>query len=204
MHKDRLMLRRIRSLERKLLAATAMLMFACLSYGEGWQPREGAELIGKQAPEFEGLQWLNSEPLRLKDLRSKVVLIRFWLMGCPFCVNTAPALNELYEDYRNEDLVVIGVHHPKSEFARDAERVRKAAHRLGFQFPIAQDNEWKTINAFWTGVKRSFTSSTFLIDKSGAIRWVHHGGEYYRQGSNPREIEAFHSLERAIKQLLEE
>ena len=198
------MLRRIRPLERKLFAATAMLMFACLSYGEGWRPREGAELIGKQAPEFEGLQWLNSEPLRLKDLRGKVVLIRFWLMGCSFCVNTAPALNELHEDYRNEDLVVIGVHHPKSEFARGAKPVRRAAHRLGFQFLIAQDNEWKTINAYWTGVRRSFTSSTVLIDKSGVIRWVHHGGEYYRHGSNPREIEAFYSLERTIKQLLVE
>lgn len=198
------MLRRIRPSERKLFAATAMLMFACLSYGEGWRPREGAELIGKQAPEFEGLQWLNSEPLRLKDLRGKVVLIRFWLMGCSFCVNTAPALNELYEDYRNEGLVVIGVHHPKSEFARDAKPVRRAAHRLGFQFLIAQDNEWKTINAYWTGVRRSFTSSTVLIDKSGVIRWVHHGGEYYRHGSNPREIEAFYSLERTIKQLLVE
>ncbi|MDA2923600.1 redoxin domain-containing protein [Acidobacteria bacterium AH-259-L09] len=191
-------------MERKLFAATVMLMLTCLSYGEDWRPREGANLIGRRAPEFEGLHWLNSEPLRLKDLRGKVVLIQFWLMECPFCANTAPALNELYEDYASEGLVVIGVHHPKSEFARDAERIRRAARRLGFQFPVAHDNEWKTINTYWTGVRRSFTSSSFLIDKSGTIRWVHHGGEYYRQGRNPCEIEAFHSLERAIKQLLAE
>jgi peroxiredoxin len=204
MHKNHLVMRRIRSLEKKLFVATVMLIFVCLGYGEGWQPREGAELIGKAAPEFEGLQWLNSEPLRLKDLRGKVVLIRFWLMGCPYCANTAPALNDLYKSYRNEGLVVIGVHHPKSEFAQDATLVRRAARRLGFQFLIAHDNDWKTINAYWTGVRRSFTSSSVLIDQNGTIRWVHHGGEYYRQGRNPSEIEAFHSLERTIKQLLAE
>src|SRR5258706_6348299 len=79
----------------------------------GWSPREGLELIGKPAPEFEGLDWLQGGPPALGALHGKAVLMRFWLTGCPYCRATAPALVELDERYRARGLVVIGIHHPK-------------------------------------------------------------------------------------------
>src|ERR1700722_1351067 len=84
-----------------------------------WSAQEGKELIGQQAPEFSGLKWLNTPPLSMQSLHGKVVLIRFWLIDCPLCSGSAQALNEIYEKYRNKGVVVIGIHHPKSEPAHN-------------------------------------------------------------------------------------
>ncbi|MCA9809548.1 MAG: redoxin domain-containing protein [Candidatus Dadabacteria bacterium] len=195
-----------------MLALTVSLLPALVFYttvfAEGdpiWQPSEGAELIGRPAPALSGLTWLNSEPLGLEDLRGKVVLIRFWLVGCPYCKNTAPALAELYEKYGKDGLVVIGIHHPKSERARDDAFVLKAAKGLGFEFPVAQDRDWKVINAYWLGgVRRSYTSSSILIDKKGIIRFVHDGGEFYRSEDNPDADLAYKTIDAKIRELLAE
>ena len=170
-----------------------------------WQPAEGAELIGTPAPALSGLTWLNSEPLSLEDLRGKVVLIRFWLVGCPYCKNTAPALAELYEKYGDDGLVVIGIHHPKSERSKDDALVLKEAKGLGFEFPVAQDRDWNVINAYWLGgTRRSYTSSSILIDKNGIIRFVHDGGEFYRSEDNPDADLAYKTIDAKIRELLAE
>jgi peroxiredoxin len=170
-----------------------------------WMPKEGLELIGTKAPSLDGLKWLNTEPLHVDDLRGKVVLIRFWLVGCPLCENTAPALVELYNKYRDEGFIVIGIHHPKSERTKDPELVRLTAEKFGFDFPVAQDNNWKVINSYWLeGKERSFTSVSFLIDKEGIIRFVHDGGEFYKSDSNPDANLAYLAIEEKIQELLRE
>src|SRR5262252_6440697 len=95
-----------------------------------WLPREGRELLGTPAPEWKGIHWLQGGPLTIANLKGKVVLLRFWLLDCPYCERTAPALRELYSKYRDQGLVVVGLHHPKSEEARDVARVADAAMRL--------------------------------------------------------------------------
>jgi peroxiredoxin len=162
-----------------------------------WAPKEGIDLIGRQAPEFKGLRWLNCEPLSMTSLRGKIVLIRFWLIECPLCSGSAEALNTIYEKYRNKGLVVIGIHHPKSEPARESPRVIEGANKLGFQFPIAQDNDWETIRSFWLTKKRGYTSASILIDQSGQIRWIHDGGTL------PLDSPAYRSLEAALRKLIE-
>jgi thiol-disulfide isomerase/thioredoxin len=142
-----------------------------------WQPDEGAELIGGQAPEFVGLDWLNCRPLTLSALKGYPILIRFWLTNCGLCQASAPALNYLNETYRPDGLVVIGIHHPKSTDVMERQAVTRAARDLGFNFPVAMDNQWQTIKRFWTGTPRRFTSSTFLIDRDSRIAWVHPGGK---------------------------
>lgn len=190
------------------LSLLPALVFYTTAAADGdplWQPAEGAELIGRPAPALSGLTWLNSGPLGLEDLKGKVVLIRFWLVGCPYCKNTAPALAELYEKYGEDGLVVIGIHHPKSERARDDAFVLKAAKGLGFEFPVAQDRDWKVINAYWLGgVRRSYTSSSILIDKKGIIRFVHDGGEFYRSEDNPDADLAYKTIDAKIRELLAE
>lgn len=203
------------SLKRKicasLVAALALISVPLVCYasgdvaGELWQPAEGAELIGRPAPDFSGLKWLNSKPLDIEDLRGKVVLIRFWLVDCPFCENTAPSLVELYDKYGDEGFIVIGIHHPKSERANNNDLVLKTAKKLGFEFPIAQDKDWKTINAYWLGeTRRSYTSSSILIDKKGIIRFVHDGGEFYSSPNNPEADLAYRTIDEKIKELLDE
>ena len=62
-----------------------------LNKDTNWEPREGLELIGTKAPSLRGLRWLNSDPIDMKDLNGKVVLIRFWLVDCPLCTRSAPS-----------------------------------------------------------------------------------------------------------------
>jgi len=186
-------------------AALAIVMAVCLfstvpcggenSLPEQWSPAEGTELIGHQVPEFSGLKWLNTAPMSMQSLRGKVVLIRFWLIDCPFCSGSADALNQIYEKYRNKGLVVIGIHHPKSDAARESERVLAGAKKLQFTFPIAQDNDWQTIRSFWLVKKRGYTSASLLIDKTGQIRWVHDGGTL------PLDSPAYRNLDKEVQLL---
>jgi thiol-disulfide isomerase/thioredoxin len=105
----------------------------------------GQKLINTKAPEWQVNGWLNSPPLKLADLRGKVVLIRWWTApGCPYCSASAPALNEIHDHYPN--LVVIGFYHHKSDQPLTPEHVAKQAERLGFKFPVAVDPEWQTLN----------------------------------------------------------
>ena len=149
---------------------------ATQSPGDLWQPKEGRDLLGQPAPEFQGLKWLSGQSYSMASLRGHVVLIRFWLAGCPLCVDSADTLNDIYKQYSKHGLVVLGIHHPKSKDTRNADVVRQAAAVLKFDFPVAMDNQWQTINRFWLTRQRSFTSATLLIDKRGTIIWVHDGG----------------------------
>src|SRR5262249_16851403 len=74
------------------------------------------KLIGTEAKDWQLTDWINSQPRALKDLRGKVVLIRWWTGGgCPFCKATAPALREFHNKYASEGLVVVGIYHHKSK-----------------------------------------------------------------------------------------
>lgn len=196
---------------RAALACFAgLLLLLATEAGAGapaWTPREGAALVGTRAPEWKGLRWLQGGPLTLAGLRGKVVLIRFWLAGCPFCTRTAPALNALHERYADRGLVVIGIHHPKSEDAKDPGRVKQAAKGLGFAFPIAQDNDWQTLEAYGVGSTfQAATSISILVGRNGVIRFVHDGGEYH-PGGGPAHREcnaAYEALDAAIRAALDE
>jgi peroxiredoxin len=170
-----------------------------------WKPKEGLELIGTKAPPLNGLKWLNTNSLTIEDLSGKVVLIRFWLVGCPLCTRTAPSLVELYEKYSQKGLVVIGIHHPKSENTRNSDLVLKQAKAFGFKFPIAEDGDWKVIKSYWLdGKNRSYTSVSFLLDRKGRIRLINDGGEFYRSDENPEANAAFFAIDMKIQELLDE
>ncbi len=147
------------------------------------RPREGAELIGTPARGWEGAEWLDAEPGRLRDLRGKVVLVRWWTDTCPFCRRSAPALNEFHRRYGARGLVVIGMYHPKPiRRAVTEELVRDAAEERGFRFPIAVDPHWSILRRWWLiGSRRRATSVSFLIDKEGVIRHVHPGPAFHRE-----------------------
>ena len=139
-------------------------------------------LIGTTAPEWSVTNWINSAPLELKDLRGKVVLVRFWTAPhCPYCKATAPALNEFHKKYFSKGLQVIGIYHHKSDEALQVENVKKAAERFGFKFPVAIDPDWQTLHRWWLDHgKENWTSVSFLIDRRGVIRHIHPGGEYVK------------------------
>jgi peroxiredoxin len=144
----------------------------------------GDDRIGVAAPPFQFDGWLNSEPLSLKDLEGRVVLVRWWTDTCPYCASSAPALRALHEEYASSGLTVIGVFHPKAgrNDRLDFARVQRAVGVREFQFPVAIDWEWRTgtLKDWWrTGPERPATSVTFILDKSGVIQFVHPGMEYH-------------------------
>ncbi len=170
--------------------------------------RSGTDLVGKPAPEWGELAWLNSAPLSLKQLRGKVVLLRFWTNTCPFCEATAPALRRLHQDFAGRGLVVIGMYHPKPPGARrSVESVRRMIRQWDWQFPVGLDTQWRTLQAFWlNGPRRPATSASFLLDRKGTIRFVHPGPEYHPDGppDHPQCRNDYRDLSRAIEALLSE
>lgn len=144
----------------------------------------GSDRIGVAAPPFRFDGWLNSEPLSLESLRGRVVLVRWWTDTCPFCASSSPALRSLHAQYGPLGLSVVGVFHPKAgrDDPLDVARVQSAVERRGFEFPVAIDWDWRagTLKEWWlTGPERPATSVTFLLDKSGVIRFIHPGMEYH-------------------------
>ena len=131
---------------------------------------------GPLAPEIiPGGEWFNSEPLKLADLKGKVVLIDFWTYSCINCQRTFPYLKSWHQKYADKGLVIIGVHSPEFEFEKNGKNVEKALKDFGITYPVVQDNDFKT----WRAYNNRFWPAKYFIDKDGKIRYTHFGeGEY--------------------------
>src|SRR5437870_3614763 len=151
----------------------------------GDAPGSASTLICTKALEWNVTDWINSKPLALRDLKGKVVLVRWWTGGgCPYCRATAPSLNEFHAKYANKGLVVVGFYHHKEQGPLTPAMVRDYTKSFGSEFPVAVDPGWQTLKKWWlTGNKRQWTSVTFLIDRQRVIRHIHPGGQY-APGSN--------------------
>lgn len=124
------------------------------------------------APELTNQTWLNSDgPLRLADLRGKVVLLEMWTFGCINCRNTLPALKEWHEEYSADGLVIIGNHYPEFDYESDLENLTQAVADLSIPYSVAQDNDGATWQAYHT----RYWPTMFLIDKSGHLRYTRIG-----------------------------
>ena len=159
-----------------------------------------AGVIDQPAPPWQVAQWFNSPPLALEDLRGKVVLVR-WFMdpSCPFCSGTAPTLRALHERYADKGLAVIGMYHHKAETPLDPVEVEGWVKHYGYQFPVAIDKDWTTLRRWWLdGHDRSYTSASFLIDKTGVVRRVHLGGLIAPEGDDITALRA--DIERLLAQ----
>ena len=111
----------------------------------------------------------------MRQLRGKVVLIDFLTYSCINCIRTLPYVTSWYEKYKNDGLMVIGVHTPEFEFEKVTENVATAIKRHNIKYPVAQDNNFATWNAY----KNRYWPAKYLIDKEGNIVYTHFGeGEY--------------------------
>jgi thiol-disulfide isomerase/thioredoxin len=132
--------------------------------------------------------WLNSPPLSTADLRGKVVLVDFWTYTCINWRRTMPYLRAWAEKYRDDGLVVIGVHTPEFSFEKDVDNVRRAAREQKVDYPIAIDSEY----AIWNAFNNHYWPALYFIDAHGRIRHHQFGEGGYDQ------------LERIIQELLAE
>lgn len=127
------------------------------------------------APEFQPGGWLNSPPLSVKALRGQVLLVEFWDFTCINCLRALPYLREWWRRYQDAGLVIVGIHSPEFEFAKDANEVRGAVEELGLAFPILLDNELHN----WHAWANRYWPARYLVDKDGCISYFHFGeGDY--------------------------
>jgi cytochrome c biogenesis protein CcdA/thiol-disulfide isomerase/thioredoxin len=135
---------------------------------------EPLPVLGR-APEFTGNdRWFNTpggRPLTLAGLRGRVVLVDFWTYTCINCIRTFPYLRAWDAAYRDRGLTIVGVHTPEFSFERDAGNVRDAIAQSRLRYPVAQDNAYKT----WDAWGNRYWPAKYLIDAKGRVRYVHFG-----------------------------
>lgn len=133
------------------------------------------------APDFTGNErWFNTpgdKPLHLKQLRGKVVLVDFWTYTCINCLRTLPYLKALDKRYRDDGLVIVGVHTPEFPFERDAGNVERAIKQNGIRYPVAQDNKYDT----WDAYQNQYWPAEYFIDAKGRVRFTHFGEGAYKE-----------------------
>jgi thiol-disulfide isomerase/thioredoxin len=177
--------------------AVATVLAAVFLFGLAMRARSADELtIGApakladarwMAPNFVGIShWLNSAPLSIAGLRGKVVLVDFWTYDCYNCVNTLPYVTRLYQAYRDKGLVVVGVHTPEFPFEKSTANVQTALQRHGITYPVAQDNDYATWNAY----RNQYWPAQYIVDQNGIVVYEHDGEGHYEE------------IERTIQQLL--
>jgi thiol-disulfide isomerase/thioredoxin len=139
------------------------------------------ELVGDfpKAPELQGIfGYLNTEgPIKIADYKGKVVLIDFWTYSCINCIRTLPHITTWHEKYKDDGLVIIGVHTPEFEFEKDKGNVQTALEKYDIKYAVVQDNEYGT----WKAFQNRYWPHKFLIDKDGLIRYDHIGEGGYAE-----------------------
>jgi thiol-disulfide isomerase/thioredoxin len=124
-------------------------------------------------PSFAGATaWLNSEPLGPDELRGRVVLVDFWTFTCINWLRTEPYVRAWSQVYRDDGLVVVGVHTPEFSFEHEIDRVRQQTAERGIDYPVALDNDY----AVWQAFDNHYWPALYFIDSDGRIR-DHHFGE---------------------------
>ena len=151
---------------------------------------------GQAAPEFTHTDpdaWINSAPLKLTELRGKVVLLDFWTFDCWNCYRSFPWLKSLEERYTGQGLTVIGVHTPEFKHERVRENVVRKVAEFGLPHAIMMDNDF----SYWKAMGNRYWPAFYLIDKEGRVR-SRHIGETHANDANAKTIES------QIEQLLAE
>jgi cytochrome c biogenesis protein CcdA/thiol-disulfide isomerase/thioredoxin len=142
-----------------------------------------------RAPDFTAIEeWINSPPLTMAGLRGKVVLLDFWTYSCINCLRTLPYIRAWNDEYRDDGLVIVGVHTPEFAFEREEDNVRRAVRDQRIEYPVALDNEYGT----WQAFQNRYWPAKYFVDRRGRLRYVHFGEGDYEES------------ERVIRELLAE
>jgi thiol-disulfide isomerase/thioredoxin len=131
-------------------------------------------------------EWLNSEPLGAAELRGHVVLVNFWTLTCINWLRQEPYVREWSRAYRDDGLIVIGVHTPEFSFEHDIDGVRRATEERAIDYPVVVDNDYEV----WSAFANRYSAALYFADRQGVIRDQHFGEGRYEK------------LERIIQQLL--
>src|SRR3954468_19944101 len=109
--------------------------------------------------------WLNSEPLGSAELQGRVVLFNFWTLTCINWLRQEPYVRAWSQAYRDEGLVVIGVHTPEFSFEHELDRVRRATKERAIDYPVAVDNGYE----IWSAFDNHYWPALYFVDRDGVI-----------------------------------
>ena len=144
-------------------------------------------------PSFAGAtEWLNSEPLGPAELRGRVVLANFWTLTCINWLRQEPYVRAWSQAYRDDGLIVIGVHTPEFSFEHDLDLVRRATAMRGIDYPVAVDNDYEV----WSAFANHYWPALYFTDAEGTIRDQHFGEGRYEQSE--RVIQRLLGVEREL------
>lgn len=134
-----------------------------------------------KAPDLTGIDYyintMNNQPIKLSDLKGKVVLLDFWTYTCINCIRTIPYLNDWYARYADQGFVIVGVHSPEFDFEKDPKNVQNAVNKFDISYPVVLDSEHKT----WDAFNNNYWPRHYLIDTQGYIRDDHIGEGGYNE-----------------------
>jgi SAM-dependent methyltransferase len=136
--------------------------------------------------------WLNSEPLGPAELRGHVVLVNFWTLTCINWLRQEPYVRAWWQAYRNDGLVMIGVHTPEFSFEHELDRVRRATQERAIDYPVALDNDYE----IWRAFDNHYWPALYFLDADGIIRDHHFGEGRYEQSE--RVIQRLLGVERGL------
>jgi SAM-dependent methyltransferase len=136
--------------------------------------------------------WLNSEPLSPAELRGHVVLVNVWTLTCINWLRQEPYVRAWSRAYRDDGLVVIGVHTPEFSFEHEIDRVHQATRERGIDYPVAVDNAYE----IWSAFANRYWPALYFVDADGIIRDDHFGEGRYEQSE--RVIQRLLGVEREL------
>jgi len=133
----------------------------------------------KKAPEFAGITgFVNTPvPIKLVDLKGKVVLVHIWTYTCINCIHTIPHLNDWYQNYSNKRLVIVGVQTPEFSDEKNIDDVKTAVNKFQIKYPVILDNNYANLNAYGN----NYWPRDYLVDNQRYIRYCLIGEGDYNQ-----------------------
>jgi thiol-disulfide isomerase/thioredoxin len=133
------------------------------------------------APEFRSTQeWFNTvdgKPATIAGLKGKVVIVDFWTFDCVNCLRDGPHVRAWYDAYKSKGLEVVGIHTPEYSFEKVAGNVAKAVRKEGIGYPVGQDNDYAT----WDAYRNQYWPAKYLVDATGHVRAIAFGEGGYAQ-----------------------
>ena len=138
---------------------------------------------------LDATEYINISPNELAEtLEGKVVLYDIWTYSCINCIRTLPYITTWDEKYRNEGLMIVGIHTPEFEFEKNKDNVVAAVQKFDINYPVVLDNE----KEIWNEFQNQYWPRKYIVDHDGYIRYDHIGEGAYKE------------TEKVIQQLLQE
>ncbi len=161
--------------KKPMKISVSLAIFGMISAGFYFSSLSFAKNV--PAPEIISPTWINSEPLKLENLRGKVVIVEFWTFGCWNCRNIEPYVKEWHQKYAKKGLVVIAVHSPEFSYEKEVPQVKTYVQKNNIPYAVPIDNEFRN----WRRYKNRYWPTLYVIDKKGTIQYTRIGEGGYEQ-----------------------